>query len=101
MTTATTQPATAEPQFADPEDVTFTELRHGDFVVSFPAQRGIRGAVINSGIKAIVSDWHAMYETSRPRGPRMPIEAKRVWFLSGTTIAIPASFTVTVRRRLA
>lgn len=91
-----------EVTFGDPETVTIGELMPGDFVIEVPAQGGLRGTTVNSGVKSIVESFD--YTTNwRRGGRRFTVASRRLTFLSspaGWCISWPSSFTVTVRRRI-
>lgn len=88
--------------FADePETINVADLRDGDFLVSFPTQRGIRGYTVNSGVTALDDDpttWgiRAAYRSRTV----FPVAARRFRTLTGVTLSLPCEHSVIVRRRL-
>lgn len=91
---------TAAPAFGDTETIKVRDLRRGDWVQSYPAQHRIRGCEVGSGVKTIETS-HRWYTQSRPRGPRMALDARRVTFLmSATVLDVPADSDIIVRRMI-
>jgi hypothetical protein len=87
--------------FADqPETITVADLRDGDFLVSFPTQRGIRGYAVNSGVTELEAD-HTWGVRPGYRQRLIPTEARHFRTLTGVGLSLPSDCTVVVRRRLA
>lgn len=88
--------------FADEETtISVAELNDGDFLVSFPTQRGIRGYTVNSGVTALDDDsttWgiRAAYRSRTV----FPVAARRFRTLTGVGLTLPCEHNVVVRRRL-
>lgn len=94
---------TGEVIFGEPIEVTVGDLVPGDFVVTIPAQSGVRGLRVSSGVKAISDPdlFGSSWGMSRGRGRRrLPVASRKITFLCGGTYEIPASFRVTARRRV-
>lgn len=96
---ATCADCTPAPGFGPIEMIKVSDLALGDWVESFPAQRRIRGCLVQSGVKTIGPSVHQWFSQSRPRGPRMPVQARRITFLmSPTVLDIPSECDIRVRR---
>jgi hypothetical protein len=89
-------------EFGDAETITIADLRTDDFVLELPAQNGVRGAVVNSGIRELREDY-STWKVGRPRRRGIPVRSRVVAFKDRTlaTLNVPATFTVTVRRPVA
>jgi hypothetical protein len=86
----------------EPATISVAELNDGDFLVSFPAQRGIRGYTVNSGVTALDDD-HTTWGIRAAYRSRtvFPVAARRFRTLTGVTLSLPCEHSVVVRRKLA
>lgn len=95
--TASPRPA-RRPLFSEEETTTIGELREGDFLVSVPAFRGIRGYRINSGVTEITYD-DSWVERGYGRAG-FPVPGRLFRTLSGGLLSYPDAAPCVVRRRL-
>jgi hypothetical protein len=89
------------PVFGELETIKVSGLAVGDWIETFPAQRGIRAKAVQSGVAAIEPAPDSWYTRTRPRGPRWPVAASRITCLrAGAGLNVPDDCDVIVRRRL-
>lgn len=82
--------------FGEPETIEVSALAVGDFVVSFPTQRGIRGVRLDAIVERL-DDWTGRWDERVGRRGRLPVLSRRVATRLGT-IDVPADCSIVVRR---
>lgn len=87
--------------FGDAETITIGDLDLGDFVVEIPAQSGVRGARVDSGVRELRDDYNTW--RAGPARRRRPVRSRVITFLDRSTGAlnVPTAFMVVVRRPVA
>jgi hypothetical protein len=101
LTRAHCADCTPVPSFGDAETIKVSDLAVGDYLVKFPAQRGIRACEVGSGVATLAPSYRWI-EQGRPRGPRFPIPATKITFIMAELVLdVPNSCDIIVRRPLA
>jgi hypothetical protein len=88
------------PVFGPPETVTVAELRAGDFLIAIPAQEGVRGVTVNSGIAELSDDWNTWRQSTGYRRPKVPVRSVVIIVRDPKAKPVnrPAGFLAEVRR---
>jgi hypothetical protein len=98
------QPVVADIVFGDPETITVADLKPGDFVVTIPAYKGIRGYSFSTAVKTISDAAFGKWEEHHGRGRghfRQQLQSRVMTFATqpaGIVFDYPLDAPVIVRR---
>ena len=80
--------------------VTTAEIVANDFIERIPTQNGVRGARVETTVKAVETTWDEWGQRTSGRRGMFPVEGRRFSFHTAALVdvSVPATFTVVIRR---